>query len=295
MATVVCFISEKGGVGKTTACYHIGIGLNFFHEKSVLFVDADYQRGGITGRLDATLLRHLGSGSMPGVTLFHKYQQLYSAAELTDDIDIKTKKEGIDFIPADPRLSTITTNKLPATNNIRENNRLLYEHLRLIRRVLTPHLKRYDYVLIDTHPEVSDVLRSVIYASEFAVSPVKLDLQSSVGVPTIINEINTVNDDVKMLHATLDGKRRAHKPTQFAGSIGMMAREYGGGLKYSESAEYTRLARLGPIFDNYVTEGDGLRQAALQRTAVYFVSGANADKQAGQFREVTREFIRRCP
>ncbi len=33
MATVVGFISEKGGVGKTTACYHIATALNRFEGK----------------------------------------------------------------------------------------------------------------------------------------------------------------------------------------------------------------------------------------------------------------------
>jgi chromosome partitioning protein len=47
---VVGFVSEKGGVGKTTACYHIAIALRWFHEKRVLVVDTDYQRGGITCR-----------------------------------------------------------------------------------------------------------------------------------------------------------------------------------------------------------------------------------------------------
>jgi chromosome partitioning protein len=49
-AIVVGFISEKGGVGKTTACYYIAIGLQRYHKKRVLVLDADYQRGGISGR-----------------------------------------------------------------------------------------------------------------------------------------------------------------------------------------------------------------------------------------------------
>ncbi|WP_332834381.1 hypothetical protein [Escherichia coli] len=37
--------------------------------------------------------------------------------------------------------------------------------------------------MIDSHPEVSDVMRSIIYASDYCVSPVKLDRQSSIGWP----------------------------------------------------------------------------------------------------------------
>ena len=59
MATTVGFASEKGGVGKTTICYHIAIALSRFHDKKVLVVDGDYQRGGITGRFVETLIEQL--------------------------------------------------------------------------------------------------------------------------------------------------------------------------------------------------------------------------------------------
>ncbi|MCK3102828.1 AAA family ATPase [Escherichia coli] len=38
MAVTVGFISEKGGVGKTTSCYHIAEGISRFNEKNVLFI-----------------------------------------------------------------------------------------------------------------------------------------------------------------------------------------------------------------------------------------------------------------
>ena len=76
MATVVGFISEKGGTGKTTASYHIAVALARFHAKRVLVVDADYQRGGITGRFFPDLIETFRSGEMPGATLFHKFQEL---------------------------------------------------------------------------------------------------------------------------------------------------------------------------------------------------------------------------
>ena len=58
MAITVGFISEKGGVGKTTSCYHIAEGLSRYHDKKVLVIDADYQRGGITGRFFPQLIEN---------------------------------------------------------------------------------------------------------------------------------------------------------------------------------------------------------------------------------------------
>lgn len=296
MATVVSFVSEKGGVGKTTSCYHVAVALSWQHKKRVLVIDADYQRGGISGRFFPELIEEFASGSASGTTLYHKFQQLYSAGDRTADVDIRAWSYGgikVDVIPADPRLSTVSTDKLPSTNNIRQNNALLLSHLSLLYYVVSPLQDLYDYILIDSHPEVSDVLRSVIYVSDYCVSPVKLDRQSSIGVATIIGEIANVNADVEMIKNNIAGVE--YVPTMFAGSIGMMAREWGEALKQTEQTEFNRLKRTGGVFENYVTEGDGLRQAAAARQPVYFISGANADKQSDQFKDLTSEFITRCP
>lgn len=293
MAVTVGFISEKGGVGKTTSCYHIAEGLSRFHEKRVLVIDADYQRGGITGRFFPKLIENFGNQAPQGTTLFNKYQQLYSAAQQTTDIDIINFNSGIDVIPADPRLSTVSTDKLPSTNNIRSNNAILLQHLKTISAVLSPIADNYDYILIDSHPEVSDVMRSIIYASDYCVSPVKLDRQSSIGVATVIGEINNVNEDIEMLRKALQ-VGDSYKDTVFAGAMGMMAREYAEELKQTEQYEYNRLRQAGDIFKHYITEGDGLRVAAAERVSVYDVQISNAYKQASQFKNLTIEFMRTC-
>jgi chromosome partitioning protein len=294
MAVIVGFISEKGGVGKTTACYHIAVALSRFEGKRVLVIDADYQRGGISGRFFPRLIEAFGTGAPTGTTLFNKFQQLYSASPQTPDIDIHPCGGGIDLIPADPRLSTVSVDKLPSTNNIRENNMSLLSHMKTIAFVLDGLRQSYDYILIDSHPEVSDVMRSIIYVADHCVSPVKLDRQSSIGVATVIGEIANVNNDISMIRRSL-GVEDGYRDTRFSGAMGMMAREYGEELKQSEQLEYNRLRRSGEIFKNYVTEGDGLRVAAANRQAVFDVPGANASKQAAQFKALTKEFMQVCP
>jgi len=291
---VVGFVSEKGGVGKTTACYHIAVALRRYHHKSVLVIDADYQRGGITGRLFPDLIEQFRQGTLPDVTLFAKFQQLYSASTFDPSVTIRTASVGVDAIVADTRLANVTTDKLPSTNNIVSNNLALLNHLKVIRNVIDHIGSNYDYVLIDSHPEISDLLRSIIYAADYCVSPVKLDLQSSVGVPTVVAEINSVNSDVAMMKGTID-KSLIYTPTAFAGSMGMMAREYGGTPKQTEADELRRLRSAGTVFGEYVTEGDGIRKAAQERLPVYDISGANATKQSGQFRDLTAEFLTKCP
>jgi len=294
LATTVGFISEKGGVGKTTACYHIAVALMRFHKKRVLVIDTDYQRGGITGRFFPKLIESFGKGEVPGTTLFHKFQQLYSAAPQTQDIDIQNWQPGLDVIIADPRLATVSSNKVPSTNNIKSNSMAMLNHMRTIANVLRPLQEHYDYILIDSHPEVSDIMRSIIYSSDYCVSPVKLDRQSSIGVATVIGEIANVNSDIQMLRASL-GVEDSYQNTKFAGAMGMMAREWGGSPKETERLEYNRLKNAGKIFTEYVTQGDGINKAAADRVPVYDVAGANAAKQAAQFQQLTIEFMKECP
>ena len=292
-AIVVGFISEKGGTGKTTACFHIAVALARFHKKRVLVVDVDYQRGGISGRFFPDIVEGFGAETPVGVTMFHKFQELYSAGSRTTDVDIRRWKGDIDVMVADHRLATVTDDKLPSAQNILENNKSLLAHLQVIDYAIGAVKENYDYILIDSHPEISAVLRSVIYAADYCVSPVKLDLQSSIGVPTVIDVINKVNEDVSLVARSIEGGVD-YSNTEFAGSMGMMAREWGQDLKDTERTEYNRLKRTGFIFKHYVTEGDGLRVAVLEHRPVYDVSGSNAQKQSRQFRKLTKEFLKKC-
>jgi chromosome partitioning protein len=291
---VVGFISEKGGVGKTTACYHIAVALTRFHAKSVLVIDADYQRGGITGRFFPELIEEFRDGTIPGNTVFNKYQQLYSASTDAIDIPVRTSRQHIDVLIADKRLAGISVDKLPSTNNIRDNNKLLLSHLEVIADVIDSLEYSYDYVLIDSHPEISDILRSIIYASHYCVSPVKLDLQSSIGVPTVVSEIDSVNKDVQLMINTIEPNLQ-YTPCVFAGAIGMMATDYGGAPKQSEQEELRRLRQATTVFHEYTTEGDGLRRAAQERLPVFDISGANAAKQSSQLQALTVELLKKCP
>jgi chromosome partitioning protein len=66
-------------------------------------------------------------------------------------------------------------------------------------------------------------------------------------------------------------------------------------LKDTEDTEYSRLKRIGSVFDNYVTEGDGIRRAAQNRTSVRYINIANALRQTEQINAITAEFLTKCP
>lgn len=291
MAKIISFISEKGGVGKTTAVYHCAGGLQRFHKKKVLVVDADYQRGGLTCRLRPEFIEHFRIGEIPNtITLYHAYRHLYSGDKKLPKLSVISKQGNIDLIAADPRLNTVSVDKMPPSNNLRGNNKMLLRHLSLIKDSLEPFLLEYDYILIDSHPDLYDLEKAIIYASDYCVSPIKLDDQSAIGVPSTVEAIRNVDEDIQAL-APLMEEGIKYTGTVFLGALGMMCREWGGTLKYSEQAVYNRLKRTTGIFQTYVTEGDGLRQAAAQNCLVYDITTQNGVKQSEQFKEFLTELL----
>lgn len=290
-AKIISFVSEKGGVGKTTAVYHCAGGLQLFHKKKVLVVDADYQRGGLTCRLRPEFIEHFRIGEIPNTTtLYHAYRHLYSGDSGLPTLSVIPTKDNIDLIAADPRLNTVSVDKMPPSNNLRANNKMLLRHYSLIKDCLDPFLLEYDYILIDSHPDLYDLEKAIIYASDYCVSPIKLDQQSAIGVPSTIEAISTVNEDVQAL-APLMEEHIEYTSTVFLGALGMMCREWGNTLKYSEQTVYNRLRRTTGIFETYVTEGDGLRQAAAQNRLVYDITTQNGTKQSSQFKDFLTELL----
>ena len=292
MAKVVGFVSEKGGVGKTTAVYHVGVALRRHHGAQVLLLDTDYQRGGLTCRLVPDMLENFRDGEVRDKTLYAAYRSLYAESEPIPNLDVRSTSAGVSLIAADPRLNAISVDKLPAPNNLRHGNKMLLRHLMLIKETLGALKGNFEYVLIDSHPDLHDLEKAVIATSDYLVSPVKLDQQSSVAVASTIEAMNHVNDDIQVA-SSLVGPVPEYKPTQFLGAIGMMCREYGQALKYSEQTIYNRLLRTSGMFNSYVTEGDGLRQAAQNSCPVYDLNSLNAKRQSRQFRDVTAELVRR--
>lgn len=293
MSTTIGFVSEKGGVGKTTTVYHVATGLARYHDMKVLVLDTDYQRGGLTCRLRPEMLEDFRLGETNHTTLFHVYQAFYSGQGQLPTLTVLETDDEIDLVPADPRLNSVSVDKMPPTNSLIENNRMLTRHLGLIREALNTvdaPGDSYDFILIDSHPDLDDLERAVIFASDKCISPVKLDNQSATGVPSTVEAIRNVDEDMHAV-ATLLNENECYEDTDFLGAVGMMCREYGGGLKYSEQNIFNRLRRTTGILDSYVTEGDGIRQAAERRTTVYDIEGDNARRQSIQYRELIDEIM----
>ena len=97
MCRVIAIANQKGGVGKTTTCVNLGIGLARAGKK-VLLVEADAQ-GSMTVSLGIQEPDELD------VTLVNILEKVVNDEDLAPGEGIIHHGEGIDFIPANKILS----------------------------------------------------------------------------------------------------------------------------------------------------------------------------------------------
>ena len=101
MCRVIAIANQKGGVGKTTTCVNLGIGLARAG-KRVLLIEADAQ-----GSMAASL--GVQEPDELEVTLANIMEKVINDEELEPQEGMIRHEEGIDFIPANIELAGVET------------------------------------------------------------------------------------------------------------------------------------------------------------------------------------------
>ena len=121
-SVVIAISNQKGGVGKTTTCVNLGIGLARAGEK-VLLVEADAQ-----GSLAVSL--GISEPDKLDVTLVNILEKVINDEETESGEGIIRHEEGIDFIPANIELAGLET----ALVNIMSRETVMRQFLQEMRR-----------------------------------------------------------------------------------------------------------------------------------------------------------------
>ncbi len=186
MTKIISFINNKGGVGKTTVCGHVGYALSQFHEKRILLVDFDPQA-------------NLSIG-------FAAHGENNIGAMLTGAI-VKPKRlhERLDIIS--------TTIALEDTEELLVVNKDVYA----LQTALNPLQTQYDYILIDCPPRLSMITRNALYASTDVCMVTDAGFYTQVGLGNIIKFVEKVQEKRRSLNLSsvvlsrYDGRRAASK------------------------------------------------------------------------------------
>lgn len=175
---IISVVNNKGGCGKTSVCGSLAYVLA---EQSyrVLLIDTDSQRNLTSSYGISKQKKHFGMAIEREESLL--------------DYIVNTEYENIDFIVADVSMGTM--DMMMFTKMHREN---------LVRQSIIPVVEAgiYDFILIDTNPNLSLLNFNVVNASDYILIPVQMASFDVEGIGTVIDFIRGIqkfNHNVKIL------------------------------------------------------------------------------------------------
>ena len=176
--TVISAANQKGGVGKTTTL--VNLAAELARKRKVLFIDLDPQGNGtktLTGE------RHFRFEETVAA-MFDK-PKVVSITELIRPAQLDGKSiDNLELVPADFQLSRVIETSLTKIN--RE---------RILEKQLTKLGENYDFILLDTPPNLSLTTLNAIQASDLILIPVDSGAFSLDGISPLLEAVSEIKDD----------------------------------------------------------------------------------------------------
>ena len=171
---IIAIANQKGGVGKTTTCANLGIGLAAAG-KAPLLVDCDAQ-----GSLSISL-GYAQPDKLP-FTLSTAMERILLDEPIAYREGILQHEEGIDLIPANIELSGLEVSLVNAMS--RET---------VLKRILqADELEKYEYIIIDCLPSLGILMINALAASDYVIAPVQAQKFALDGISLFLNAFKMV-------------------------------------------------------------------------------------------------------
>lgn len=254
---VIAIVNQKGGVGKTTTCSNLGIGLAGAG-KRVLLIDSDPQ---------ASLTISLGHpypDEIP-VTLKTLMEKILQKESLLPMEGILHHEEGIDLLPANIELSGLEVSLAG-----------VWGREKMLRRYIENVKYEYDYILIDCMPSLGMLTINALTAADSVLIPVQAEYLPVKGVEQLMRTIAEVREELNE-NLRIDGVllTMVDYRTNYAKEISKLLR----GI----------CAEVIPIFSSEIPQSIRAAETSYRAKSIY-THDPNG-KVADAYRVLTREVL----
>ena len=211
---IIAIANQKGGVGKTTTCANLGIGLAQAG-KQVLLIDADPQ-----GSLSISL-GYPQPDRLP-ITLSDVMGKILTDQPINISEGILHHAEGVDIMPSDIQLSGMEVSLVNAMS--RET---------ILRQYINAVKDKYSHILIDCQPSLGMLTVNALAAANRIIIPVQAEYLPVKGLEQLLQTINKVRRQLNP-KLKIDGilLTMVDNRTNFAKEIAILLRQtYGNTIK----------------------------------------------------------------